>query len=313
MKNYLYLAIANVRARGQQEPTLNDPYVVDAVNAFTGAGNNRNQIVESKTRIDWSVSSAMEREYKFTRESKSVLALFHKPTQYYFGKIGDQTQYLNMGNVDKNDVVYIVGHATFMNDMLMRKDFQTKTEFDVYRLSPAALAKSLALSGLPKSHKYLKVNSCYGGGSDLVIPFSDLSISGSAPLAYSLAKELGKLGYNNILVGGYNFMTLHDGNDLYLCGILKTSSEGADIRQIDSSKLKNAYAPRPVDSMQYSEDPYRCWYNATGEMVRWNEPDLGDLISPEMLNSDDSKYRQLHEYREKVKNWEDTLRTKGLI
>ncbi len=73
------------------------------------------------------------------------------------------------------------------------------TVIDEWRLlSPDKLAALMAMDGLNKGHKIVKLNSCFSAGSgtkDNVAPDNSF--------AAQLAKELGNLRFNRILVGGY--------------------------------------------------------------------------------------------------------------
>ena len=134
-------------------------------------------------------------------------------------------------------------------------------------------------------------------------------MAGSSILARSLAIALGRRGYRNIQVGGYNYLTLHDGADLLLATCVKSKWQNRfQLVRNEKSRLKDAYKPRHIN---YEEDPFRIWYDSTGHMVRWNEPDLPDGYErADLLCSEQNP--QWAAYQQKVRAWEATLAQKGL-
>jgi hypothetical protein len=315
MKNYLFLSINNIRGRFTREPELNDPYIMKAIDAFT-AVNPSEHFIRSDKKLDWDENNPVAKKIDYThgRLFQQVLDRELRPRtrKTCFGTLRSRSRSSKLQNINPNDCLFIVGHGSYLKEFLARKHVDHEGQErvnDVYLIHASLLATILELSGLKKAHKHIKVNSCFGGGSDAVIPFSELSFEGSAILARKLAVELGTRGYRNILVGGYNYMTFHDGNDLYLKAMLKSKhSNYATPVEIPATRLTDAYKPRGIT---FEEDPYRIWYNGRGDMVRWNEPDMpADYQKVNML--DPATHPSWADYQKKVREWEEQLRKHNL-
>lgn len=328
MKNYLFLPVANIRGRLSSEPAVNDGYLLDAIQAFKNH-NPATHVISSNKKLDWTkvADPASTRKVVYT-ESKDFKAILGnvgdgaKKKNVYVGTLRNISALEStLSVVTKADVLFVVGHGSYTSEFISRKHFYTENKaslFDVHMISMEVLAKAIERSGLPKSHVHIKFTACFGGGSDSVIPFDQSSLEGSAVASRTLAMKLGALGYRDILVGGYNYMTVHKGDALDLCMHVRSHvtknfvmwarlpAEGPVGR---NAKRRPAYAPKHIT---YEEDPYRIWYDAAGSVVRWNDPDPpGGYSKFEMLDA--ATYAGWAEYQAKVTAWEKTLKDKHLL
>ena len=134
------------------------------------------------------------------------------------------------------------------------------------------------------------------------------------------AIELGKLGYARILVGGYQYAVLHSGNATELAGfIYRYEGMGKEnvpaLSVVGGTKLALAYAERnnpPSSLLMYDKDPYRCWYDAAGTRVRWNQPDESNVRVP-ILARTDPDFQKLERSMRAEAEWAAELRRKKLI
>lgn len=189
--------------------------------------------------------------------------------------------------VSSRDILFVVGHSSFTGGYLSLKvlrQSKAKTVVDRYQIRVDTLARQLQREGLGADHRYIKLNSCYGGGSDEL----------DRALARDLATELAKLGYGNVKVGGYQYLTMvNQAGKLSISA--PRSKQTADWAHDSNESLgplngqfdddKNL----PSDTLLYEADPYRCWYDAEGDLVRWNVPDGYFATDGELFGT---RYRQ---------------------
>lgn len=95
-----------------------------------------------------------------------------------------------LAKVADDAVVVIIAHGS---DKKMAVGYVANKK--PHMISAQALAEMLELDGLPKGHKFVKLNSCYAAGGH--------GVTLDETFAQQLAKDLGRIGYNAILVGGY--------------------------------------------------------------------------------------------------------------
>lgn len=170
--------------------------------------------------------------------------------------------------VGKDDILFIIGHSSFRGGQLSLKK---EEEGCWLNIRVDLLADLLKNEGLNHFHRCIKLNSCYGGGSDAI----------DRSLAKDLALQLGKRGFNNIMVGGYQFVLTVNGNfRITIATPVKIESQqGKGSYSFDKVEvdLVTPFAKEKNSTSQgqklYNEDPYRCWYDGNGLECFWNVPD----------------------------------------
>lgn len=95
-----------------------------------------------------------------------------------------------LAKVSEDTVVVIIAHGS-KSKIAVGYDVEDK----VRMISAHDLAEMLQLDGLPQRHRFIKLNSCYAAGGD--------GFELDETFAQRLAKELGTIGYDHVLVGGY--------------------------------------------------------------------------------------------------------------
>ena len=309
-KSYLFLPIANIRGLFKREPELNDGYIQQGIDSFLATNPEENYIL-SRKKLSWTNNaelSSIELEYrkKFKDQLAQIVRKSPPKRNSYLGRLRYPSKSENqLAGLNSNDMLFVLGHGNWSTQYLCRKDEVEEdgiTKVDTYFIDAPTLAATIEKSGLPKTHKKIKLNSCFGGSSDIVIPFTNNKLS-SAVLAKNLAKALGDLGYADIEVGAYAYMTKHqtNGTDLYLEALLRDAL--GNMYPVKVATIQTAYSLRAGD---YEEDPYRIWYKSDGSMVRWNEPDIpAGCSKPEML--DPEAHPEIAEYQRKVREWEEYI------
>jgi hypothetical protein len=316
MKNYLFMPIESLGSTFGSAPRMNDPFIIASFNAFL-AHNPDNRLIRSNKKITWAQEQIVPRELVFTDPFKFGIRVAQRggpaKKNIFTGSLTWSSWRSNqLANLEPLDCLFVVGHGNFSGEYLARKHLykeDAKQCCDMYMIHATVLAKAIELSQLNKRHKYIKLNSCFGGGNDGVIPFSEMSMNGSSILARKLATELGNRGYDDILVGGYNYPTFHRQNDLCLMAMMTPDSSDYGMFTVNENTcVKDAYKPVAIT---FDEDPYRIWYDASGSMVRWNEPEIPpDHSKTAMLDA--AANPKWASYQQVVADWERDLAERNL-
>ncbi|MCH2208521.1 MAG: hypothetical protein MK132_21985 [Lentisphaerales bacterium] len=132
-------------------------------------------------------------------------------------KSGTETGTLSMINND--DTLLINGHGSNSGNMLGFHRYPTNDTDEVYVISPQTLAHMLKVDGLSNRHDVIKLNMCIGSGRQ--------NSNGELTFAKVLATELGRHGYPNVRVGGYEVTVERNSRDI-LKGNRAGAYEGTD-------------------------------------------------------------------------------------
>jgi hypothetical protein len=293
-----------------------------AAEVFEANGNPEEQIIKSIVNVSWSKTppsrdaltpTAMTANPDIIAAKKAVWADDHdKTTTKYYGSVGKSSLLTSfragrghravLGALTSSDVLFVVGHGSYRGDYLTHEETWSKHEH-YYCLRADALANILMHNGLKKSHAFIKMNMCFGGGAAGV----------GATYAKSVATELGARGYHNVLVGGYQYGIVHRTPNLALSGFEYRNGK-AQFVYIKGGELKQPYAARnnPASALlMYDQDPYRCWYNAKGSTVRWNEAET-DFVPAHIMDRNDPAFAQLARQVYDAMIWENELNDRRL-
>jgi hypothetical protein len=335
-KMYLFYPVPNVfapdgkEARSRVDRSDKDANVFErgAGECFVACGNDPKRIVRSRVNVAWSDVAPVESAPRTVQVSEDVgLAVKKvwadkKPAKTKYGTVPKEKGRVNwrsyfgrtpLSSVTTADVVFVIGHGSYRGNHLTHEE-EYETEEHYYCLRADMVANALMHNGLPKAHVFLKANMCFGGG------LTTGAENAGVTFAQTLAIELGKLGYARILVGGYQYAVLHSGNATELAGfIYRYEGMGKEnvpaLSVVGGTKLALAYAERnnpPSSLLMYDKDPYRCWYDAAGTRVRWNQPDESNVRVP-ILARTDPDFQKLERSMRAEAEWAAELRRKKLI
>lgn len=261
-----------------------DGYVKGMIEAYQGAGHPAAQLKYPGASFTWTTTKPAGEEPFVTpiQESEAVEEVWHgmssggagtarwaqRVSGAFFGK--------KLKDLVAADMLFLVGHSSYQGGYLVLKKIRkegSRKLVDRYWVRVDVLAQLLKAEGLPLSHRWIKLNSCYGGGSDEL----------DRALAKDLAIQLRRLGYADIRVGGYQYLTtVGQNNELSISAPLDTLARHArwgDTRTRSSERLAAlgslfSTENNPASELvMYEKDPYRCWYDGSGSCVRWNVPD----------------------------------------
>lgn len=330
MTPYMYFPIANVTRDGKSMPAKlkgagADGFEGSARRVFLQCDNEGDQVIESSVQISWSKtppsnSDAFKAKIELNPDYLDAIREGGPKTRFY-GSVsswrinisrnaGKGTRLL--ARVTASDVLYIVGHGNFAGGFIMHVENLTDEDhYEVYSLRVDMLANMLVAEGLPTSHVWLKVNSCWAGGAN----------GSQKTFSHDLAIELGKRGYRNILVGGYQFPVCHGYEHNHygsaLQAIVRIGDGQPTIKTIPGTFFPDAYSAKKNPNsriLMFEADALRCWYDAKGQQVRWNAPDLpDDWREVPLLSRNDTNWlkwarRDWEEYQ-----WIEKLKEKGLM
>jgi hypothetical protein len=301
-----------------------DGYVLGMIEAFRAAGNPENQVLYPSAELTWTTTKPSGEDLFVTPVKKSVAmqkfaastARTIRTTSYLKRVQAGQAQ--SLSQVSASDMLFVLGHSSYEGGYLtLKQSVPDEDTLDLRRIRVDMLATLLHTDGLSSLHKYIKLNSCYGGGSDAL----------DRAFAKDLALMLRQRGHPVLKVGGYQFLMTVDrtANALSLTApktlsFLNPTLKPEYDKSINLTSLAGMYAPENnpmVDVLMYERDPYRVWFDGNGACVRWNAPDgafgvargrenLSGLweekVSP-ILADDDAHFEKWEEKKKAEMRW----------
>lgn len=118
----------------------------------------------------------------------------------------DLTKAYSLSGLGRYDTLLILGHGSYNStDLYSRRE---KPKKKAQRITCNDLAQTIASAGLPKTHNYVVLLSCFGLGAmdedvNDIPNYSTMGPKGEGFAAQVLAKCFGKLDYHSIEVTGY--------------------------------------------------------------------------------------------------------------
>jgi hypothetical protein len=162
-----------------------------------------------------------------------------------------------LANIEDDSTLLINAHGDWTANVL---EVQTKSKyFSTDRgwvtITADDLAYQLMFDGLPKTHKRIRLVSCYGGGLNPEDQISDRS-QAAAPFAKVLATILGVWRYSSIVVGGY-------------CGAVWVPPGGGH-NEVFLHKTQGSQETEPARNHRDDADVSKrmiLWFDSSGKQV----------------------------------------------
>lgn len=272
-KVFMYVPFARTLVDGAK-----DAYFDGMIKAFKAAGHPPEHLIYPAARCTWEKTprrgdSEFVTNIEESAEVHSVwsrmFARSPKAGEKKFLKDVRRASGGPLRAVDASDMLFVVGHSSYTGGYLSLKALRgtgSSKVADRYSIRADALAELLAADGLSRQHKFIKLNSCYGGGSDEL----------DRALAKDIAIQLKtRFYFPSVIVGGYQYLTMVGQTGKLSIAAPMEPTEGASESR-DLAKLEKMFAVSsnpPSRELLFEKDPYRCWYDGNGNCVRWNVPD----------------------------------------
>jgi|GEM_PF-3864622 len=255
--------------------TSEDHYTLNTISAFTADRDRAARLIYPQANLFWNKTlpkdgnSGFVTTFALNAELRRAGTSDDPASQNYCLKsIWPNSRNRALSNIDPNDMLFIVGHSDYYGGWLsLMSNAGGRTSW--YSIRVDLLAQLLLLEGLDLGHQYIKLNSCYGGGSE----------ASERALARDLAKQLKSRFYNRVKVGGYQYVveapTLGR-HTFELRASMKQEESGALVRSHPIHRMEDTFSLENnplVEALMYEKDPYRVWYNGRGDCVRWNAPE----------------------------------------
>jgi hypothetical protein len=289
-----------------------DPFIGATICDFTRNGNRDDHIVYSCVNQNWSPQKPQSgrsdsfdifhKENQKARDAFTSDSSVKRGPTFFCTRLTDISKAGRLSGVSKDDMLFIVGHSSYDSGWLcLKMSVISEVDYSVteyyFKIGMDHLAQLLELEGLCKSHRHIKLHSCYGGGSEEF----DYAV------ARDLAKALKGRGYLNLTVGGYRYLVSPKGGEGFHLKAPMEEDHTISLKPVTSERVVKIFAREnnpSTEELMYATDPYRCWYNGDGECIRWNVPEgYYDQNLVPLIDKRDKHYKEYRARKRAEAEW----------